>query len=133
MAQNESDYEFYVGPATHLEGASLAIDGPARIDGKIVGKVAELTAHLPVTFEFDRQQYELRFDQSWRLRPMICPHLLGPLEPSEQSDSILRCPWHGYEFDVESGVCLSPSTATCKLKPLPLIEERDGELWVVSA
>ncbi|MFQ3347770.1 MAG: cytoskeletal protein CcmA (bactofilin family) [Candidatus Azotimanducaceae bacterium] len=40
MAQNESDYEFYVGPATHLEGASLAIDGTARIDGKIVGKVA---------------------------------------------------------------------------------------------
>ena len=39
MAQNESDYEFYVGPATHLEGASLAIDGTARIDGKIVGKV----------------------------------------------------------------------------------------------
>ena len=40
MAQNESDYEFYVGPATHLEGASLAIDGTAHIDGKIVGKVA---------------------------------------------------------------------------------------------
>ena len=40
MAQNESGYEFYVGPATHLEGASLAIDGTARIDGKIVGKVA---------------------------------------------------------------------------------------------
>lgn len=38
--QNESEYEFYVGPATHLEGASLAIDGTARIDGKIVGKVA---------------------------------------------------------------------------------------------
>ena len=40
MAGNESDYEFYVGPATHLEGASRAIDGTARIDGKIVGKVA---------------------------------------------------------------------------------------------
>jgi cytoskeletal protein CcmA (bactofilin family) len=40
MAQNDTDYEFYVGPATHLEGASLAIDGTARIDGKIVGKVA---------------------------------------------------------------------------------------------
>ena len=38
MAQNDSGYEFYVGPATHLEGASLAIDGTARIDGKIVGR-----------------------------------------------------------------------------------------------
>ena len=40
MNDSESEYEFYVGTATHLEGASLAIDGPARIDGKIVGKVA---------------------------------------------------------------------------------------------
>ena len=40
MADKDSDYEFYVGAATHLEGASLAIEGTARIDGKIVGKVA---------------------------------------------------------------------------------------------
>ncbi len=40
MAEKDSDYEFYVGAATHLEGASLAIEGTARIDGKIVGKVA---------------------------------------------------------------------------------------------
>jgi len=40
MNESDSDYEFYVGTATHLEGASLAIDGTARIDGKIVGKVA---------------------------------------------------------------------------------------------
>ena len=40
MTEKDSDYEFYVGAATHLEGASLAIDGTARIDGKIVGKVS---------------------------------------------------------------------------------------------
>ena len=40
MNDSDSDYEFYVGTATHLEGASLAIDGTARIDGKIVGNVA---------------------------------------------------------------------------------------------
>ena len=31
MADKDSDYEFYVGAATHLEGASLAIEGTARI------------------------------------------------------------------------------------------------------
>ena len=40
MTETEQEFEFYVGPATHLEGASLAIDGTARIDGKIVGKVS---------------------------------------------------------------------------------------------
>ena len=40
MSEYDKEFEFYVGPATHLEGASLAIDGTARIDGKIVGKVS---------------------------------------------------------------------------------------------
>ncbi len=40
MTAKDSEYEFYVGAQTHLEGASLEIDGTARIDGKIVGKVS---------------------------------------------------------------------------------------------
>jgi|TARA_B100000768_G_scaffold80958_1_gene76810 cytoskeletal protein CcmA (bactofilin family) len=40
VSEYDKEFEFYVGPATHLEGASLAIDGTARIDGKIVGKVS---------------------------------------------------------------------------------------------
>ena len=39
MADSKSEYEFYVGPDTLLEGASLEINGTARIDGTIVGKV----------------------------------------------------------------------------------------------
>ena len=39
MTDSKSEYEFYVGPGTLLEGASLEINGTARIDGTIVGKV----------------------------------------------------------------------------------------------
>lgn len=39
MTDHKSEYEFYVGPDTLLEGASLEINGTARIDGTIVGKV----------------------------------------------------------------------------------------------
>ena len=39
MTESKSEYEFYVGPDTLLEGASLEINGTARIDGTIVGKV----------------------------------------------------------------------------------------------
>ena len=38
MTDSKSEYEFYVGPDTLLEGASLEINGTARIDGTIVGK-----------------------------------------------------------------------------------------------
>jgi cytoskeletal protein CcmA (bactofilin family) len=40
MSDINEHYEFYVGEGTHLEGASLAISGTARIDGKIVGQVS---------------------------------------------------------------------------------------------
>ena len=40
MANTNSDYEFYVGEGTHLEGASLDIHGTARIDGTFVGKIS---------------------------------------------------------------------------------------------
>ena len=39
MTDGKSEYEFYVGPDTLLKGASLEINGTARIDGTIVGKV----------------------------------------------------------------------------------------------
>ena len=39
MTESKSEYDFYVGPDTLLEGASLEINGTARIDGTLVGKV----------------------------------------------------------------------------------------------
>ena len=40
MSKGNSEYEFYVGEGTHLEGASLDIHGTARIDGTFVGKIS---------------------------------------------------------------------------------------------
>ncbi|MFT7247001.1 MAG: nitrite reductase/ring-hydroxylating ferredoxin subunit, partial [Candidatus Azotimanducaceae bacterium] len=53
----------------------------------------------------------------------ICPHLLGPLEATEGNG--LRCPWHGYQFDMVSGNCLAPTDASCRLKSPPVIQETD--------
>jgi len=33
----------------------------------------------------------------------VCPHWGGPLEEQAEGDSGVRCPWHGYRFDVRSG------------------------------
>ncbi len=40
MKEESKNYEFFVGESTELEGASLAIQGTARIDGRLVGKVS---------------------------------------------------------------------------------------------
>ena len=39
-----------------------------------------------------------------RLRhPTVCPHLGGPLDDAPVEDGCVRCPWHGYRFDVRTG------------------------------
>ena len=34
----------------------------------------------------------------------VCPHQGGPLSEGELSGKVLTCPWHGWEFDVDTGV-----------------------------
>ncbi|MBW2287783.1 MAG: Rieske (2Fe-2S) protein [Deltaproteobacteria bacterium] len=32
-----------------------------------------------------------------------CPHLLGPLDEAVVEEGRIRCPWHGYEFELRNG------------------------------
>jgi NAD(P)H-dependent nitrite reductase small subunit len=34
-----------------------------------------------------------------------CPHQGGPLSEGGIDGNIVTCPWHGWEFDVTTGVC----------------------------
>lgn len=47
-----------------------------------------------------------------------CPHMGGPLGEGEisQEDSayVVTCPWHGWEFDVRTGVCINVSDERAK-------------------
>lgn len=75
-----------------------------------------------------------------------CPHQGGPVcegtvsgtnESTFDRDSlelvvswsregaVLNCPWHGWEFDLDSGDCLAPRDDTLPAYP---VEERDGDL-----
>lgn len=37
----------------------------------------------------------------------VCPHKGAPLSAGEFGDGVVVCPLHGWEFDVETGECLS--------------------------
>ena len=72
----------------------------------------------------------------------ICPHAFAPVclgrfggttLPSKpgtfvwgRDNEILRCPWHGWEFDLHSGRCL---TDRRRLKRFPVVL-RDGGIYV---
>ncbi|MEP0203157.1 MAG: Rieske (2Fe-2S) protein [Halioglobus sp.] len=95
-----------------------------------LGSIAQLRESVPVNFELGRKEYRLsETPDGWVATPTICPHLLGPLELSEQPGQ-LRCPWHGYVFDRQTGKCVSPADSRCSLGQPPRILEQDDELIV---
>lgn len=60
--------------------------------------------------------------------PNYCPHRGWPFDGGRVRDGILECPFHGYEFRLDTGECLSSSY--CSLKPHP-IRIRDGRVDVL--
>jgi nitrite reductase/ring-hydroxylating ferredoxin subunit len=59
----------------------------------------------------------------------VCPHLLGPLEDAEIEDGALRCPWHGYRFDLRTGCSLEGRRL--RLPPAPRVERHGEDAWLV--
>jgi nitrite reductase/ring-hydroxylating ferredoxin subunit len=77
----------------------------------------------------------------------VCPHAGGPvcqgkifnrveevLAPDMKSKGLrfskqrhVVCPWHGYEFDLETGC--HPGDPRVRLTPIP-VDVRDGEIYV---
>jgi nitrite reductase (NADH) small subunit len=66
-----------------------------------------------------------------------CPHHGGPLclgtvvtrlrgEPGRYAlaDHALRCPWHGWEFDPDSGVCLDDQSMRVAVYPAEVADGR---------
>lgn len=41
-------------------------------------------------------------------RSSVCPHFGGPLEPNAATGR-MRCAWHAWQFDLDTGECLTHS------------------------
>ena len=112
-----------------------------RLDGVDESQVIEVdaAASLPQGVTLSGRQFVLnKLDDAesngsnpWVIYPAQCPHQLGPLENAALIDGLVRCPWHGYEFDVRTGACVSGSH--CQFGRMPKITERKGRVqlrWV---
>jgi len=81
----------------------------------------ELFASLPKFINLKRGKYRvIAIDGQLKVHSAICPHNLGPLNANIIKNTI-TCPWHGYQFDLDSGECVSPAEATCRLSKAPQI------------
>jgi nitrite reductase/ring-hydroxylating ferredoxin subunit len=72
-----------------------------------LGPLAELAPRLPLIVRWSGRPWRV-VDQAGELlaHATVCPHRLGPLGGSPLTDGQVRCPWHGYRFDVRTGGCL---------------------------
>jgi nitrite reductase/ring-hydroxylating ferredoxin subunit len=97
-----------------------------------LGRVEQLQAQLqesgPLCFELSGREYALRQQgRQWVALPTICPHLLGPLAAGAEPGQV-RCPWHGYVFDLQTGHCVTPAESRCSLGLPPEITIQAGEV-----
>jgi nitrite reductase (NADH) small subunit/3-phenylpropionate/trans-cinnamate dioxygenase ferredoxin subunit len=58
----------------------------------------------------------------------VCPHQGGPLTEGRLSGTRLACPWHGWTYDVRTGVCLLP-TRGARVSNYP-VRVDGGQVWV---
>ncbi len=57
----------------------------------------------------------------------ICPHQGGPLGQGELKGCVAVCPWHGWHFNVQTGVHESVDTIQ---QPVIPVKQEDGGVFV---
>jgi nitrite reductase (NADH) small subunit len=57
----------------------------------------------------------------------VCAHLEGPVGEGPLDGSIITCPWHGWRFNVKTGI--SPDNPNAKIK-IYEVKEKDDQVLV---
>jgi nitrite reductase/ring-hydroxylating ferredoxin subunit len=96
-----------------------------------LGPLAELRGRLPLLVELGGERFRVvEAGGELLAHPTRCPHWLGPLEEAPVEDGSLRCPWHGYRFDLRSGA--SCDGRRLRLAPAPRLRiDAAGEVTLV--
>ena len=109
---------------TALARPGKAVSIGASID---LGTEAAVRDALPLSFELGTVPFRIvELDGALVAHATICPHWLGPLSQAPDQPGAVRCPWHGYRFDIRTRRCLSEPAL--RLAPAPSITIVDGRV-----
>jgi nitrite reductase/ring-hydroxylating ferredoxin subunit len=82
-----------------------------------------------VIFQLGKLEFQVHsIDGQFFAHSTICPHRMGPLRNPEITNGVVQCPWHGYQFDLSTGDCVSPADAGCQLPTPPRISIHKGRV-----
>jgi nitrite reductase/ring-hydroxylating ferredoxin subunit len=97
------------------EDVAMMVERQRQLDRRVetAGSTDELrlgqrqALALPLACEIGGRGYVVaEVDGEVCAYPAQCPHQLGPLAEAPLEDGVVRCPWHGYGFDVSISSCL---------------------------
>jgi nitrite reductase/ring-hydroxylating ferredoxin subunit len=99
-----------------------------------LGSLAEVRRRLPLVLELGGESWRVvEVGGELLVHTTRCPHRLGPLEEARlEEDGCLRCPWHGYRFDLRTGA--SADGRRLRLPPAPRVRvDSSGEVALLPA
>lgn len=98
-----------------------------------LGALAELRRRLPIFVEFDGEPFRIIECEDGGLlaHATMCPHWLGPLGEAVPQNGILRCPWHGYRFDMRTGESVDGRGYRLAPAPRVVVDPVTGEATLV--
>jgi len=86
-----------------LSGRPRARAAAAALDLDL-GSRRDVLDRAPFVVELGGRSYRVvAVDGEIMAHACVCPHALGPLDEGELNGACVRCPWHGYEFDIRDG------------------------------
>jgi nitrite reductase/ring-hydroxylating ferredoxin subunit len=94
-----------------------------------LGRVIQVRERVPFVVEVGGQRFRV-LDLGGQLvaHATVCPHMGGPLEAQDVHEGCVRCPWHGYRFDLHTG--LSADGRALRLDRAPAIKVEGGEVYL---
>jgi thiosulfate dehydrogenase (quinone) large subunit len=126
------------GPAatTALEPAAGAVATPVAAGAGTAGKVIAAPGALPhgQMLQFVLPSGDpgvlVHGDYGYKAFSTICTHMSCEVAPA--GGSLLRCPCHGAEYDLNDNASVVTGPATRPLDPIPVVIEPDGSVHLTS-
>jgi nitrite reductase/ring-hydroxylating ferredoxin subunit len=121
----DEDVDMMTGRQNQLDVRLDGVDESEvlRLDPRALSSLPALVTMSGRRFVVDRLEAVEPNETEWVVYPAQCPHQLGPLDEVPLVEGTVRCPWHGYVFDVTTGACVSGSHCQFGEVPQVLVSE----------
>ena len=97
-----------------------------------LGSVATLRGRLPCLVSVHGRTFRiLEIDGTLVAHATVCPHRGGPLEEAPVIDGCVTCPWHGYRYEVRTGMSLGGRPLRLATAPSVLVDHRTQEAFLI--